>query len=120
MGDARHKAQGIMQSREKHAKGIILDERDIEKLFISVLEESGQDTDAVRNVFSTLVYTTLRYRDDVLVSRGEVVTVEDVRTCLDWLVPALATGNMPQTDNKSRLGLLKLWLEELGKNAHIR
>jgi len=97
-----------------------LDERDIEKLFISVLEESGQDTDAVRNVFSTLVYTTLRYRDDVLAFRGEVVTVEDVRTCLGWLVPALVTGNMPQTDSKARLGLLKLWLEELGKNAHIR
>jgi hypothetical protein len=93
-----------------------MDERDIEELFISVLEESGQDTDAVRNVFSTLVHTTLRYRDDVLASRGEVVTVEDARTCLGWLVTALATGNMPQTDNKTRLGLLKLWLEELGKN----
>ncbi|MCG7851390.1 MAG: hypothetical protein MIO92_02605, partial [Methanosarcinaceae archaeon] len=59
------------------------------------------------------------YRDDVLASRGEVVTVEDVRTCLGWLVPVLATGNMPNTDNKVRLDLLKLWVEELGKNAHI-
>ena len=97
-----------------------MDERDIEKLFISVIEESSQNTDAVRNVFSTLVYTTLRYRDDVLASRGEVVTVEDVRTCLGWLVPVLATGNMPQTDNKTRLGLLKLWVDELRKNAHVR
>ena len=96
-----------------------MDERDIEKLFISVLEASGQDTDAVRNVFSTLVYTTLRYRDDVLASRGEVVTVEDVRTCLGWLVPALVTGNMPETTNKISLDLLKIWLEELGTNAHI-
>ena len=96
-----------------------MDERDIEKLFISVLEKSGQNTDDVRNVFSILVCTTLRYRDDVLASRGEVVTVEDVRTCLGWLIPAITTGNMPKTDNKARLGLLKLWLEELGKNAHI-
>ena len=85
-----------------------------------MLEEAGQDTEAVRKVFSTLVHTTLRYRDDVLASRGEVVTVEDVRICLGWLVPALATGNMPQTDNKTRLGLLKLWLEELGKNPTPR
>jgi hypothetical protein len=94
-----------------------LDEIDIEKLFVSVLEESGQVTEAVRGVFSTLVCTTLRYRDEVLAASGEVVTVADVRICLGWLVPVLATGNMPRTDNPLRLGLLKLWLEALGKTA---
>jgi hypothetical protein len=94
-----------------------LDEIDIEKLFISALKDSGQDTEAVRGVFSTLVHTTLRYRDEVLAARGEVVTVEDVRTCLRWLLPALATGNVPQTDNDVRFGLLKLWVEELGKSS---
>jgi hypothetical protein len=93
-----------------------MDERDIEKLFASVLEESGQDTEAVRGVFSTLVCTTVRYRDEVLAARGEVVTVEDVRTCLGLLVPVLATGNMPRTDNTVRFGLLKLWVEELKKS----
>jgi len=94
-----------------------LDEIEIEKLFISALEESGQDTEAVRVVFSTLVHTTLLYRDEVLASRGKVVTVEDVRTCLGWLVPAIATGNMPQTDDTLRFGLLKLWVAELGKSS---
>ena len=93
-----------------------MDERDIEILFTSVLEESGQDTEAVRNVFSTLVCTTVRYRDEVLAAKGEVVTVEDVRTCLGLLIPVLATGNMPQKDNTVRFGLLKLWVEELGKS----
>ena len=81
---------------------------------MSVLEYPGQDTDAARQVFSTLVKSTLKYRDDMLVSENIVVTVDDVRTCLGWLVPALATGNMPDTENRVGLGLLKLWLEELG------
>ena len=81
---------------------------------MSVLEYPGQDTDAARQVFSTLVKSTLKYRDDMLVSENIVVTVDDVRTCLGWLVPALATGNMPDTESRVGLGLLKLWLEELG------
>jgi hypothetical protein len=91
-----------------------LDETDIQKLFKSVIEHPGQDTDGIRQVFSILVRSTLKYRDDMLASEDIVVTVDDVRTCLGWLVPALATGNMPDTENRVRLGLLKLWLEELG------
>lgn len=89
-------------------------ETDIAKLFMSVVEYPGRDTDATRQVFSILVKSTLKYRDDMLASEDIVVTVDDVRTCLGWLVPALATGNMPDTENRVRLGLLKLWLEELG------
>jgi hypothetical protein len=91
-----------------------LDETDIQKLFKSVVEHPGQDTDATRKVFSILVKSTLKYRDEMLASEDIVVTVEDVRTCLGWLVPALATGNMPDTEDRVRLGLLKLWLEDLG------
>jgi hypothetical protein len=94
-----------------------LDEKDIHKLFMSVLEDTGNDNDAVRSVFSALVSTTLRYRDELFELKGTVVTVEDVRTCLGWLVPALVTDNMPLTDNKIRLGLLKLWLNALGKRT---
>jgi len=85
----------------------------IQRLFMSVLDHSGQDTDAVREVFSVLVKTTLKYRDHILTSKGIVVTVEDVRTVLSWLVPALATGCLPETDNKIRQDLLTLWLDEL-------
>jgi hypothetical protein len=91
-----------------------VNETDIRKLFISVVEYPGQDTDATRQVFSILVKSTLKYRDEMLSSEDIVVTVDDVRTCLGWLVPVLATGNMPDTENRVRLGLLKLWLEELG------
>jgi hypothetical protein len=42
-----------------------------------------------------------------------VVTVEDVRIVLEWLVPSLSSGRLPVTDNKLRLDLLKIWLDEL-------
>ncbi len=92
-----------------------MESNDIEKLFFSVLEDSGQNSDAVRQVFSILVRATLEYRDSILASRGIVVTVDDVRTSLDYLVPALSTGNMPETDNEINLGLLKIWLRELAR-----
>jgi hypothetical protein len=90
-----------------------MEDKEIEKLFLSVIEHASQNTDAVRQVFSTLVKSTLRYRDQMLESRGIIVTVEDVRTALGWLVPSLTTGQLPKTDNKVRLDLLKIWLDEL-------
>ena len=90
-----------------------MEEKDILKLFLSVVEHSAQNTPAIREVFTILVKTTLNYRDHIQASRGITVTVEDVRTALGWLVPALATGNLPETENKIRLDLLKLWLDEL-------
>ena len=94
-----------------------MDEKDIKRLFLSLVENSEQNTDAIRKVFSILVKSTLKYRDCMLKSRGVVVTVEDVRTSLSWLVPALAIGNMPKTDNEVSLELLKLWLDDLNKES---
>ena len=95
-----------------------MEDEDIYKLFLSVAEHSGQTDDATREVFSTLVRSTLRYRDHVLQSKGITVTVEDVRTALGWLVPSLKTGRLPDTDDKIKLDLLKLWLDELRTLGH--
>ncbi|RLB31228.1 MAG: hypothetical protein DRH11_13585 [Deltaproteobacteria bacterium] len=92
---------------------LALEDDEIDKLFLAALENSSQDTDEVREVFSTLIKTTLRYRDQMLEHKGVVVTVEDVRTALKWLVPCLATGQVPKTDDKLRLDLLKIWVDEL-------
>ena len=90
-----------------------MEENDIERLFLSVAGNAGQASDEVRQVFSMLVRSTLRYRDHLLASRGITLTVEDARVALGWLVPALSTGTLPKTDNKVRLDLLKIWLDEL-------
>lgn len=100
----------LIWSKQEHYK---LKTDDIEKLFLSVLEDSGQDTDDARRVFSTLVRSTLEFRDHILATRDVVVTVEDVRSSLEWLIPALAEDRMPETENEIRLGLLIAWLKEL-------
>lgn len=92
-----------------------MDKKEIEKLFLSVAQDPALDTDANRKIFSLLIQSTLKYRDEMLSCKGIVVTVEDVRTALGWLVPVLATGNMPKTDNKISLALLELWIKELKK-----
>jgi hypothetical protein len=95
-----------------------MEEEEIYKLFMSVAEHSGQKDDATREVFSVLVRSTLKYRDHVLESKGITVTVEDVRVALGWLVPSLKTGRLPETDDKIRLDLLKIWLDELRALGH--
>lgn len=92
-----------------------MEKRDIEKLFLTVAQDPALDTEANRKIFSLLIQSTLRYRDEMLSSKGVVVTVGDVRAALAWLVPVLATGNMPKTDNKISLGLLYLWMDKLKK-----
>jgi hypothetical protein len=90
-----------------------MEDKDLYKLFLGVAEHSGQNTEDTRKVFSILVRSTLRYRDHMLKTNGTVVTVEDVRIVLEWLVPSLSSGRLPVTDNKLRLDLLKIWLDEL-------
>jgi hypothetical protein len=90
-----------------------MEEKEINRLFTSLVEDPSQHTDEVREVFTMLIRTTLKYRDFLLESQGIVVTVEDVRATLVWLAPAIAMGTLPETDNKLRLNLLKFWLDEL-------
>ena len=90
-----------------------VDEHDIQGLFTSLLAGQAPQSDETREVFSLLIKTTLRYRDHLLQSEGIVVTVDDVRMALDWLVPSLTTGRLPKTDRKISLNLLKLWLDGL-------
>ncbi len=90
-----------------------MEDKDLYKLFLSVAEHPGQNTEDIRKVFSILVRSTLRYRDQILNTNGSVVTVEDVRTVLEWLVASFSSGRLPVTDNKLRLDLLKIWLNEL-------
>jgi len=90
-----------------------MEDRDLYKLFLSVAEHPAQNTEDIRRVFSILVRSTLRYRDHLLKSTGTVVTVGDVRAVLGWLMSSLESGRLPATNNKIRLGLLKIWLDEL-------
>lgn len=103
----------ILPSSCRRGKYEKVDDQEIFKLFLNIAEDAVRDDPTARKVFSMLIQTTLRYRDHVLESNHVVVTVEDVRNALDWLIPSLKTGKLPETDNKIQLDLLKLWLDEL-------
>ncbi len=90
-----------------------MEDKDLYKLFLRVAEHPAQNTEDIRKVFSILIRSTLRYRDQILESNGTLVTVEDVRVVLSWLVPCLASGRLPVTNNKIRLDLLKIWMDDL-------
>jgi len=90
-----------------------MEDKDIYILFSSVAQQPDRYNESVLQVFSSLIKTTLRYRDHMLKSKGIVITVEDVRTALDWLIPCLKTGRLPEKGDKQRMDLLKLWLDEL-------
>jgi hypothetical protein len=90
-----------------------MDESDIHKLLMRVAGRASDVPEDAKNVFSILVSSTLRYRDSLKEDLGIVVTVEDVRVALDWLLESMRTKRLPETNNAVRLDLLKIWLDEL-------
>jgi hypothetical protein len=90
-----------------------MDDQEVDKLFLKVAGRVVRPSPDVKNVFSILVSSTLRYRDWVKEEKGTVVTVEDVRVALDWLLETIRTYQMPKTENRLRLDLLNIWLYEL-------
>jgi hypothetical protein len=97
-----------------------MEDNDIEKLFSKVAQRTMDQRAEVRDVFAVLVRTTLRYRDDMLESKGLIITVEDVRVTLECLIPFLETGRLPETADKIKPDLLKMWKDALGRleNSH--
>ena len=93
--------------------------KDIRDIFSNVLSDQAPETEAARKLFSVLVDTTLKYRDEMRASKGVVVTVADVRSCLRWLVPALATGNVPHIENDIQRNLLRLWIDTLQSHGTV-
>jgi hypothetical protein len=90
-----------------------MEDKEIYILFSRVAEGPDRHDESARKVFSSLIRTTLKYRDQMLKSQGTVITVEDVRTALDWLIPCLKTGRLPEKGDKKSMDLLKLWLDEI-------
>ena len=90
-----------------------MEELSIEELFKGLESLDCHLDEASRRFFLCIMRSTLRFRDQMLETRGIVVTVRDVKTSLKWLVPTLATGNLPELDNPVSMELLKTWLKDL-------
>ncbi len=90
-----------------------MDRDTIQHMFEQLIPENRSYDESAHEFFSLLVKATLDYRDEMLASRGVIVTVDDVKTSLRWLIPALATGNIPDLENEVCLELLKTWISQL-------
>ena len=95
-----------------------MEDNEIEGLLKKIAHTSSADNQEGRAVFAALVKATLRYRDALKKTKDTVLTVQDVRITLDWLMPAFTTGRLPKTGDKIRLDLLKIWLDELKILGH--
>ena len=90
-----------------------MDDQEVDKFFLKAAGRVVRHPPDVKNVFSILVSSTLRYRDWIKEEKGIVVTVEDVRVTLDWLLETIRTHQLPKTENRLRLDLLNIWLDEI-------
>ena len=91
-----------------------MDNEEINRLFLQTAGAVAQrHHPEVKKIFSLLISSTLQYRDYLKLEKGITLTVEDVQTALDWLIQIFTTKKLPQTDEGVRLGLLKIWLDEL-------
>ncbi len=90
-----------------------MDRTELETLFRTIAEEPETFSESGRKIFDILTTVTLEYRDYLLASRGIIVTVQDVRAALSWLIPSLATGNIPNMENGLSAALLERWVRAL-------
>ncbi|MFC1592106.1 hypothetical protein ACFL43_06245 [Thermodesulfobacteriota bacterium] len=92
---------------------LFMDDAQITSLLMRVADHVGRLPGDSREVFATLIATTLSYRDRIKEQQGVVVTIGDVRAALDQLTEALQTRRLPRSDNRLQSGLVKLWLDAL-------
>ena len=95
-----------------------MDGQDLNALFIRILETYEQvpkdiESEQIKKVFTILVSSTLRYRDNLKADLGIILTVEDVRCALTDLVNSIHGRNRRDTDNRVCMELYKLWTDEL-------
>jgi hypothetical protein len=83
---------------------------ELETLFSTLAEEPETFPENGRKILGMLMAVTLEYRDQLLTTRGIIITVGDVRNALSLLVPSLATGNLPKMENALSAALLERWV----------
>ena len=95
-----------------------VDEHDIKALFDRIADHFGEEGEESREFFSMLVRTALKYRDMLVHSSGEALTVGETRAALDVFMEVLKTHKVPEGLDKRVHDLVVLWLQELNERIH--
>lgn len=111
------KEDGPKQALFGHKEYENMDAGEIDALFEKVASEAAYADEGVRQVFKSLVKTTLAYRDHLKQSQAIVLTVYDVRVVLDRLVDFIQSGKVPKTDNMIQTGLFRRLIAALTENG---
>ncbi len=90
-----------------------MDESEIYNILMRVAGSECLVPEDVRKVFSILVSSTLRHRDCLKKDLDIILTVEDVRVTLNWLLESMHFKRLPKTNNAIRMDLFKIWFDEL-------
>jgi len=94
--------------------------KDISMLFESISEHFKDADDSMKEMFSMLVDTTLKYRDTLVHSNGIPFTVGETREALDLFMRIIkehssdgASIEILKSSDKRVKGLVMIWLEKL-------
>lgn len=91
---------------------------DIEKLFVRIAKHFEHADEASHKMFSMLVRTTLKFRDELVKETGVPLTVGETQKALDIFMKILKTHKVPPNLDKNIHDLVILWLEEVKVMLH--
>lgn len=86
---------------------------DIKQLFARLAEHFKDADDNTHRMFSMLVKTTLKHRDELLKKTGVSLTIGETQKALEIFMEVLKTRKIPPKLDKNVHDLVILWLEEL-------
>lgn len=90
-----------------------MEKDDIERLFKRVAEHFKGATEPTKRMFSMLVDETLKFRDELLKGKNEILTVGETHRALDAFMKVLKTHEIPDGLEKNVKELLLRWLKAL-------
>ncbi|MEW5909812.1 MAG: hypothetical protein AB1659_08435 [Thermodesulfobacteriota bacterium] len=86
---------------------------DIDHLLRLISEDPEKLPPEIRDIFTLLVKSTLEFRDRKHREFGIVLTVEDVKTALEWFMDFIRSGHLPKTDHLLRQELFEIWIRAI-------
>lgn len=87
-----------------------MDNKKIEDLFTELSKEYSEIAPETKDIFRTLIRSTLEYRDE-LKKLGEVLKVEEVQAALDFFIAFIRESQIPKDIPQRQLELLTRWVK---------
>lgn len=95
-----------------------IDDEDIQELFERIAGHFENAGEGAKGMFSMLVSTTLKYRDNLVAGGEEPLNVAKTREALDVFMEVLKTHRIPDGLDRRVKDLVVLWFEELKLRIH--